>query len=249
MKKRIVSLLLVLCMVLSALPAQAVAAAFSDTGNSWAQKSIERLSTLGVIAGSNGSFRPDQPITRAEVATIYSNLMGYRAQAANTFSDLSSSAWYYKAMLKANAAMVFQGANGKINPDANITRQEFFVSFARVLGLADEAEAASFTDASDIASWALPQINALIKAKLLTGISNHDFTYKLEPLREITRAEVAALVDRAFPGIFKEGGTYSDAIKGNAVITVPDVTLSNLKIDGNLIIAEGVGEGEAIRSC
>ena len=244
--KRIVSTLLVLCMVLSLLPAQAMAAVFSDVQESWAQPSIERMQTLGVVSGNHGKYRPNDPITRAEVATIYANLMGYRTETTNTFSDLSPDAWYYSAMRKANAAGIFSGdGNSRMNPTENISRQEFFVTLARVLGLDDVSGGSSFTDNGDIAAWALPKLNALVKADLLKGVSNNDLTYRADPGRNITRAEVAVMIDRAFPGIFQTADTDQTTVSGNAVITKPDITLSGMSVSGNLILAEGIADGNA----
>ena len=84
----------------------------------------------------------------------------------------------------------------------------------------------------------------LVHAGLLTGISNHNLTYRLEPTRTITRGEVVSLIDRAFPGIVMSSGAHEGVAKGNVVVAAADVTLTKGKIDGGLVLAEGIGDGD-----
>ena len=164
MKKRIISMLLAIVMLLGMVPAMAAQVTFGDTSGHWAEAQILLLAEKGVVAGSRGDFRPDDNITRGEVATIFQNLMGYQVAAENTFSDLPATAWYTKNMLKASAAGIFKGdGSGALNPQAEITRQEFFVTLARVLELTESA-GGNFSDQKSIAGWAAPQVGALAKA-------------------------------------------------------------------------------------
>lgn len=76
---------------------------FSDTANHWAIKNIESAASLGWIKGSNGKFRPDDYITRAEVATIVNRMLEREVENVedmledmNVFSDnINVRAWYY----------------------------------------------------------------------------------------------------------------------------------------------------------
>ena len=69
MKRRILSIAFILCVVLQVLTVSAFAAegGYSDTAGHWAGGAIERWSGFGVLTGYNGMLRPDDPITRAEM--------------------------------------------------------------------------------------------------------------------------------------------------------------------------------------
>jgi len=226
---------------------EAIAAQLNDVEGHWAEGSIKRLSDIGIVNGSNGNFRPNDNITRAEVATIFTNMMGYETVADNTFTDLPKGKWYEEAMLKANADGIFTGSgDGKINPEKNITRQEFFVTLARVLKLEDVESNSNFADNSKIASWAAGKVNALVKEGFLAGVKNLDGTYSLQPSRTITRSEVVSVIDRAFEGIVNKSGTYTSSVGKNLIVNNNEVTLSGITVGGDLFVAPGVSDGETI---
>lgn len=81
---------------------------FSDISGHWAQKDIEKAAILGYVEGySDGSFKPDSPITRAEVMTLINNVtnrhVGKDDMLENmvAWPDNDSSAWYYSAVQEA----------------------------------------------------------------------------------------------------------------------------------------------------
>lgn len=247
MKKRFLSLLLAIVMIFTMIPLDAFAAEFNDVEKHWAENSIKRLSNIGIVNGSNGNFRPNDNITRAEVATIFTNMMGYKTVGDNTFTDLLSGKWYKEAMLKANAEGIFTGSgDGKISPEKNITRQEFFVTLARVLKLEDVSGNLNFVDNSEISSWATGKINALVKEGFLTGVKNVNGTYSLQPIRTITRGEVVSVIDRAFEGIINKTGIYKINVDNNLVVNTDNVTLFGITVGGDLFVAPGVSDGETI---
>lgn len=69
--RRIISVVLAIAMVLTTIGMVAVSAAeYGDTAGHWAESYINTWSDNGVIQGDNGSFRPDDAISRAEVAQV-----------------------------------------------------------------------------------------------------------------------------------------------------------------------------------
>ncbi|MBR2481614.1 MAG: S-layer homology domain-containing protein [Oscillospiraceae bacterium] len=75
MKRRILSLIMVLVMTIGFLPAPASAATYLDTRGNWAEEAIDRWSGYGVIQGNNGKFNPAGNLTRAHMAAILSRLL------------------------------------------------------------------------------------------------------------------------------------------------------------------------------
>ncbi|SEL15427.1 S-layer homology domain-containing protein [Paenibacillus sp. OK003] len=75
--------------------------AFTDVNEHWAQQAVEQLSSAGVVTGyTDGTFRPSQPITRAEAVTMLNKLIGLQAEtnAAGQWSDVPATHWAYEAI-------------------------------------------------------------------------------------------------------------------------------------------------------
>ncbi|MFS0859093.1 S-layer homology domain-containing protein [Paenibacillus taichungensis] len=75
--------------------------AFTDVNEHWAQQAVEQLSSAGVVTGyKDGTFRPSQPITRAEAVTMLNKLIGLQAEtnAAGHWSDVPATHWAYEAI-------------------------------------------------------------------------------------------------------------------------------------------------------
>lgn len=240
MKRKLLSLFLALTMTVSLFTVGASAAEpiYRDTNGHWAAETIEGFSRLGLIEGYNGQFFPNNKITRGEMAVILNRLMSYQTASANSFSDLGD-AFYTDAVLKANAAGVMLGSNGTVRPTDPITRQEAAVLLCRVLGLEGGGSVAQFSDRGQIASWATDAVGVMAAKKLLQG-SNGMF----RPADAITRAETVAILDRALGKLVSAGESASGRVDGDVVVRGAGAKLSDMTINGDLIIAEGVGEGE-----
>lgn len=228
----------------SLLTVSASAAGFPDTVGHWAGASIDRWSASGVIAGyDDGRFGPDDPITRGQMAVILDRLLGWTDQAENAFLDVTGSEWFGGAVLRANAAGVLSGSGGYARPNDPITRQEAVVMLDRALALEWDGAGRTFGDEAQIGAWAREAVDTLAGLGLVTGADNGNF----EPLRSITRAETLTILDRAVGGYYDQAGIYTQNSSGvAALVTAPGVTLRNLTIDGDLLIAPGAEGSETI---
>nr|WP_186323215.1 S-layer homology domain-containing protein [Paenibacillus xylanexedens] len=77
------------------------AAAFKDVQQHWAQEAINRLNAAGVLTGyTDGTFGPEQPVTRAEAVTMINKLIGLQPASAaiKAWSDVSDTHWAYQAI-------------------------------------------------------------------------------------------------------------------------------------------------------
>jgi len=239
--KILLSVILIACITISYALSPVIASNYTDTKSHWAKDKIEKWTSLGILSGSNNKFRPNDYITRGEIAVILNKIMKYQNKAENSFNDLDEK-FYTDAILKANFAGVMSGNNKKIRPADKATREEAAVMFVKALSIKsnENKEYLKFKDSSQISNWAIESVNAMTGKGYVKG----DSKTKFNPKSKITRGEVVAIIDNCIAALYGKEGTYSEnTINGNLVINTPNVTLKDMQINGNLIIAQGVGEG------
>lgn len=208
--------------------------AFSDVSEShWAKEPIRALSAAGYINGyTDGSFGPDNKITRAEFVTIINNVKANTKISSKTFSDLSADAWYYNAINSAVAAGYIGGYDdGTVKPDANLTRAEAAVIAYRAWGLTPEGNV-NFADSASIGDWASSQIATLVSKNIIGGYDDNTF----RPNETITRAEVAKIVYRLIEMEKNIAKTTSTSPKP---VSIGSVIISN----GGSSTSSGSGSG------
>lgn len=175
------------------------------------------------------------------MACILDNIMDYQSASKNTFSDLKAGQFYTNAVLKANAAGIING-NGAtlLRPTDKITREEAVVMMAKAFAVNEGTTSnTQFSDEKEVSSWARASVFGMEAKGYVNGNKG-----KFNPKANITRAEIVAILNNIVKGYYTEAGTYNDNVTGTVVIKVPSVTLKGVNITENLIIAEGVGEGD-----
>lgn len=218
--RRSLALLLVFAMVFTTFAAVTVSAqTFSDVSGHWAEALIDKWSASGVINGyEDGTFRPDENITRAEIAKVISVSKGYTEEAAIAFSDVSEDDWFMPSLKKCVAKNVIGGyEDGTFRPDTYVNREEAATMIVRAYNI-NATALLSFTDSSDISPWAQNAVTALVGANVINGYEDGSFG----PKNSITRAELVKMLDGAasaeilFPqATDSTGGTNSVGTIGN----------------------------------
>ncbi|UJF33939.1 glycosyl hydrolase [Paenibacillus hexagrammi] len=221
---------------------QTEAAVSTDLADHWAQASIHKWMTSGVFHGyEDGTFRPDQGITRAELVTILNGIFGFYEKAEQPFDDVPLSAWYKDAVSIAKQAGYYQGFPGNLaKAETDITREDAIVLLARAFEKSAAGEAAlQYTDKGDIKSYALEAVQAL--AESVSGYEDGSF----RPQGSITRAELVTWIDKLIAAYYSaEGTVIGGTINGDAVINHEGVVLKDAVISGDLYLTAGIGSGE-----
>ncbi|MBY9079200.1 S-layer homology domain-containing protein [Paenibacillus sp. HN-1] len=111
---------------------------FRDIQTSWARESIEILASYGVINGySDGTFRADRKITRAEMVAMISKILilqDSKSGEAHTFVDVAPQHWANKIIEEATNAGIIQGKDqNHFAPEDNLTRAEALTVIMRML--------------------------------------------------------------------------------------------------------------------
>lgn len=157
------------------LPANAFAASpedFTDFPTDWSAAGLRSAVQNGLLNGSNGQINSSGLLIRAQMAAIVNRAFAARKTAdLSVYSDANTSAWYYNDLELAVAMRTFQGANGKLNPEAPITREEAFVVLARAFALesGDTSVLNNYTDGASVSAWARSSVAALIENGYVNG--------------------------------------------------------------------------------
>ena len=213
---------------------------FSDISGHWAQSAIEKWSGYEIIEGFDGQFKPDDPITRAEMAVIINRLMAYPEAGENQFTDLEED-WYKDAILKAAANGVLMGYEGQARPNDVMTREEAAVMLARALHVEPKQAETPFSDQAAISDWAVQYIAAMAEKQYVRGFEDGTFA----PQERMTRAYAVALLNNTIGGFYNKAGTYTDQVEGLVLVNAPGVIFRNMQI-GDIVLAPGVGNNRIL---
>ncbi|QUY41274.1 S-layer homology domain-containing protein [Acaryochloris marina] len=185
----------------STLPASAQTN-FSDVSlGYWARPFIEKLAEKNVIKGfPDGTFKPDQPVTRAQFAAIVRQAFDREStRQYRGFADVPTNHWAQPAIDKAYSTRFLSGYPGNLfQPNQRIPKVQALVALASGLELEPDAPTdevlATFRDAADIPGYADKGVTASTEAGLVVNYPNANF---LNPNQQATRAEIAAFVYQA----------------------------------------------------
>jgi len=181
---------------------------FLDIQNHPSRHAIESMAERGIINGrTETAFAPNETMTRAEFAAIITRGLNLPEVTTTAFEDVSSSAWYFRAI---GTAFFYEIVNGvtptTFNPGGTITRQEAAVMVARAanltgmnteLGTVETINIlAMFGDYRTAANWAWGALAFCYNEGILD-----DYEFYIHPHAPITRGEIAEklyrLLDRA----------------------------------------------------
>lgn len=151
---------------------------YSDVSEGqWFNAAISTLSNAGIINGySDGTFRPNGNITRAEFAAIASRFFEYAgADGENPFSDVSEDAWYYEYVMAASDMGLITGyPDGTFGPAKSITRAEAVTIVNRTLERAPDAD--HFLD--DMITWPDNPESAWYYEAMQEATNSHEYQKK-----------------------------------------------------------------------
>lgn len=196
--QRVNVLWLLLLMVLSVIlmVGKVDAKEFTDvakTNNNYA--AITYLSEVGVLQGySDGSFKPDQAVNRAEAVKIILEMLQVKDEAVdlNAFPDVKSDQWFAKYVAVAKQKNIISGnADGNFTPERTVIRAELMKMLLSAIGLKTETwQGQNFYADVPVNAWFNAYMNYAGKAGLITADGNN----KLYPEKSLSRGEVAEIL-------------------------------------------------------
>ena len=172
------------------------------TSRHWAYESVERAAELGLVAGfSDGTFRPDEAVTRAQFVLMLWRMAGKpEAKTKAPFTDTTGGEWYETALDWAYENGFVKGlSETAFGPNESITRQQAVAILFRFSGGKTGGEAmvcgvyeTSFTDSGKLASWAKDAMWWAVYNSLVSGVGNG----RIAPEQNASRAQIAAILLR-----------------------------------------------------
>lgn len=199
---------------------------FNDSAEAaWAAESIGKMKSKNVLSGyEDGSFRPNQPVSRIEAVVTAVRLMGLEEQAKAKpgdsklhFKDASiidsNYSWAKGYVIVALEQGLFDITEDQLQPNTPASRVWVAGLLVKALGLQKEAlsqmtAVPDFKDAGDIPAGAVGYVNIAVQQGIVSGYPDETF----KPNHNVTRAEMAALLVRTNDNLLEQSGAVT--IKG-----------------------------------
>lgn len=166
---------------------------FSDVPDGkWFTNAVNYCAQKGYVSGyENGTFRPDNKLTRAEMAAIMNKKLGLKESASNTFKDVAAGKWYTEAVLHCVKAGVMTGYDSKsFGTNDKLTREQGAVILAKAFNVENVSGRTAFADDKSISSWAVGAVKAMAAKGLISGMGDNRF----EPKTPLTRAMMCQII-------------------------------------------------------
>ena len=189
-------------------PVTAAGTTFADISGHAAQGAVEALAARGIITGrEDGSFDPENSMTRSEFAAIVVRALGLTAQGTDRFDDVPGDSWFAGYVGAACAHGIVNGTGARsFTPQGTITRQEAAVMTARAAKLCGmdtdltaagtETVLAGLADGGKTDAWARTGVAFCYQTGILNKADG-----AVRPTDAVKRYEVAqmlyALLDKA----------------------------------------------------
>lgn len=168
--------------------------ALTDITGHWAFDSINRLLAMGCISGyPDGTFRPDNTITRAEFVTVLVKAFGLASKEGKSFADTAGH-WAEDCIATATAWGLVNGYDETtFGPEDLVTREQIAVMIVKAAKIPPAAGSPSFADSAGISAWAAAAVNTAAIKGIMRGYPDNTF----RPQGSATRAEAVTAIINA----------------------------------------------------
>ena len=201
MKKRWISLLLAICLWLTAFPIQVFAATglpFRDVPDgAWYLPAVRYAYDEKIMTGTSGNtFEPESKLTRAQMTQILYNMEGQPSVNGDAFSDVQNGDWFFKAVNWAASQGVVNGVGGgRFDPNSSITREQMVVMLCNYANYKDYetdrlVDLSEYTDTASISDYAYAPLQWAVGEGIISGVTETT----IQPKGTATRAQVAQVL-------------------------------------------------------
>jgi len=173
---------------------QAPETALTDISGHWAGKNITELAALRVVSGyPDGTFRPDNRITRSEFTVILVKAFALEPGNGKVFADTAGH-WAKDSIAAAASYGIINGYDeNTFGPDDTITREQMAAMIVNAAKLTSESAELSFVDSNSISDWSRESMAAAVQNGIITGYPDNT----VRPQGNATRAEAVTVIMNA----------------------------------------------------
>lgn len=168
---------------------------FSDVSDDYfAKAQIEEFINAGIIEGyEDGTFRPNNNVTRAEFVKIVNKAFGFTQVGNKSFKDVKDNAWYANDVKIAVEKGYIDGfEDDTFRPQEKITREQMAKILGTILNIKGDGQT-NFLDDASIATWAKPFVDALVDKGIINGYPDKTF----KPKGNATRGEGVKVISNS----------------------------------------------------
>lgn len=177
---------------------------FTDVSeNAWYAEAVRYVYAHGLMEGTSATaFSPDATTSRSMIAAILWRMAGSPVvNYAMDYTDVAQGQWYSEAIRWAASEGIVGGyGNGLFGTNDPITREQFAVMLYRYaqeqgydVSVGENTNILSYTDAADLAEYAIPAMQWAVGAGLINGTGDGS---TLTPQGQATRAQAAVMLMR-----------------------------------------------------
>lgn len=165
----------------------------TDITGHWAEENIVKLVGLDTISGyPDGSFKPNNQITRAEFITIVVRALGLESKGHKVFADTTYH-WAKDVIATANEHKIINGyRENNFGEGDPITREQMAAIIVNAFEL-NNGTGTTFKDQLEVSAWAKDAIEKASSNSFITGYEDGTF----RPKNNATRAEAVTVIVRA----------------------------------------------------
>jgi hypothetical protein len=219
---------------------------FSDINGNWAEQIIKEAVEIGLVSGyDDGTFKPDNQVTRAEFATLLNNAMKINLTTDINLWDVNKSDWFYQEVEKSLAVGFFNGyLDDTFKPNNPITREEAakVVASAITTGEADGEGATLLEDYSTIQEWAKSSVDIAFNKGYIIGYPEGLYM----PTKALNRAEAVKIIYTIVDNENIEQGfnitnlneSYNEAVVSGDLNILDSVGTSIIKINNVTVLGD-----------
>lgn len=209
--------------------------AFNDIENHWAKDLIQKKYSEGLVEGyPDGSFRPDEVLTKAQLIAIVNRSFGLSKVEDNHFIDVDSNDWYKTEVDKAEYYKYISGV--ALRGEEAATPRDAVMMIASLLDIEVDEESGLVEGIDNLSSEEMKMYKMFEEM----GYLNTEDNRNLDPDKKLNRAEILNITDKVLGYVIKNQND-ADNIPENVKVTIigNDVKINNASID-KLYISPGM---------
>lgn len=166
--------------------AYAADTSFTDVTDANQKAAVQKMLEAGLISGyEDGTFRPNAPVLRSELARMINQVFGFKDKVKNVFSDVKEDAWFFNEICIAKKAGYISGyEDGTFRPSAYVTREQACVMINNIMQF--EPSQAAIVVKDKVSDWAKTSVDSIIEHNIMPLETNQTF----RATQNITRGEL-----------------------------------------------------------